>query len=164
MNSKEFIVHVLTMKTTPLNCRQLIRNIIVRLMSGYVIHYIIYVPTNIFYIYIYIIYNSYNSITIKKEIFPSTVQTFYLYIRRTRPAHCGDYHCKAFNRQSFHFIFFSGRHQLLVFVRFTQKNHFSNSSSAFLHYNNVPDHRMGRTHGKLRNIRSTYYSTQNLCV
>jgi len=52
MNSKEFIVHVLTMKTTPLNCRQLIRNIIVRLMSGYVIYYIIYVPTNIFYIYI----------------------------------------------------------------------------------------------------------------
>lgn len=115
------------------------------------------------YIYIYI-YNSYNSITIKKEIFPSTVQTFYLYIRHTRPAHCGDYHCKAFNRQSFRLIFFSGRHQLRVFVRFTQKNHFSNSSSAFLHYNNVPDRRMGRTHGKLRNIRSMYYSTQNLCV
>lgn len=73
--------------------------------------YILYAYLRTFFF----LYNSYNSTTIKKENFPSTVQTLYLYIRRTRPAHCGDYHCKAFNRQSFRFFFFQYRNYAFLF-------------------------------------------------
>lgn len=79
----------------------------------------------------------------KKKIFPSTVWTFYL--RAGQPTTIT--YCETFNRQSFFFLFF-GRHSFLFH---SHRKMIFRIRVTFLYYN--VDRRMGRTHGKLRNIR-----------
>jgi hypothetical protein len=149
------------MKTTPLKCRQLIRNIIVRLMSGYVIHYIIYVPTNVFFLYIY---NSYNSTTIKKRFSLQQFKRFtYTYVVHDQPTAAITIVKRLTDNRFVSFFFlvgtyyaflFDSRRKMIFRIR-ARRSYITITYPATAWVGHMANYEISYPR---------YYSTQNLCV